>query len=265
MDNRPFVKGSPDRYQSAWNQRTQVFCVQLLGGFTLGSLLLLPVIYYLIDFKRWRALGTGGTPPTFRGYVKIKRWGYYNLWRRNDLKDVSMLPTNGPAYLNHDLVPCRSGRRPTMTQWALPQRQWPEPITSEALERLNNLMKDFAAKHVKYLRHGPSKTEGGTGPAIYVLPDVKHINPLASKIFYEVAHVHPSDHSLHVYLSALDARLVIQQGWGRRFPIDWLAPASWIMVYAPRDEGDLEVIERIVKAAGLFATGGDLGESDSLD
>lgn len=77
-----------------------------------------------------------------------------------------------------------------------------------------------------YIETRPSKTEGGTGPAVYVKPDVETINPFAHKIFFEVAHVHPADNSLHVYVSPLDAKLVIERGWGQRFPVIWLAPPS---------------------------------------
>jgi hypothetical protein len=106
-----------------------------------------------------------------------------------------------------------------------------------------------------YIETRPSKTEGGTGPAIYVKPDVKTINPVAHKIFYEVAHVHPKDNSLHVYVSPRDARTVIEKGWGQRFPVTWLAPPSWIMVYAPRDAKEVEVVKEIVRAAVCFAVG----------
>ena len=77
-------------------------------------------------------------------------------------------------------------------------------------------MQEFAATapYSQYIETRPSKTEGGTGPAIYVKPDVKTINPVAHKIFYEVAHVHPAENSLHVYASPQDAKLVMKRGWG---------------------------------------------------
>lgn len=118
-------------------------------------------------------------------------------------------------------------------------------------------MHDVAASpaYAPYISTGPSKTEGGTGAAIYVKPDVEGMNPDAGKIFYEVAHVHPSDSSLHVYLAPRDARLVVQSGWGVRFPVPWLAPSSWVMVWAPRDEGEVGVVRGIVGAGGSFAVG----------
>lgn len=108
----------------------------------------------------------------------------------------------------------------------------------------------------------PSKTEGGTGAAIYVNSDVPTINPSAHKIFYEVAHVHPAENSLHVHVSPRDARLVLKRGWGQRFSVTWLAPPSWIMVYAPRNEEEVEVVREIVRTAVCFAVGKDVGGKD---
>ena len=130
------------------------------------------------------------------------------------------------------------------------------------MAELNNLMQTFAstAPFSEYIETRPSKTEGGTGPAIYVKPAVKTINPVAHKIFYEVAHVHPADHSLHVYVSPTDAKTVVGRGWGQRFPVTWLAPPSWIMVYAPRDERELEVVKEIVRAAVCHAVGMEVSD-----
>jgi hypothetical protein len=136
----------------------------------------------------------------------------------------------------------------------------PEKISPEAASSLQNLMQEFAstAPYSSYIETRPSKTEGGTGPAIYVNPDVKTINPAAHKIFYELAHVHPSENSLHVYVSPRDAKLVMKRGWGQRFPVTWLAPPSWMMVYAPRTEEEVEVVREIVRAAVCFAVGENL-------
>jgi hypothetical protein len=122
-------------------------------------------------------------------------------------------------------------------------------------------MHEFAntAAYSKYIETRPSKTEGGTGPAIYVKPDIKTINPVAHKIFYEVAHVHPAENSLHVYVSPQDAKLVMKRGWGQRFPVTWLAPPSWIMVYAPRNEEEVEIVREIVRAAVCHAVGINVG------
>lgn len=207
--------------------------------------------------RRSHSTGTGGTPPTLQGYLKIQRWGLYLLYKRQNLLDPAPIPETGTAYIKPGKIPERAGCPPKIIRWTLPQRQYPQPITKNTLDELNNLMQTFAntAPYSAYIETRPSKTEGGTGPAIYVKPDVKTINPMAHKIFYEVAHVHPKDNSLHFYVSPKDAKTVVSRCWGQRFPVTWLAPPSWIMVYAPRDEMELEVVKEIVRAAVCYAVG----------
>ncbi|KAF2260580.1 hypothetical protein CC78DRAFT_536334 [Lojkania enalia] len=214
------------------------------------------VVWY--DFWAWKMTGTGGTPPTWKGYWKIRRWGLWLLLHPQNLHDTSQIPSDGPSYLT--TLPRRPGARPNITRWTLPQRQQREPITPPAHESLFSLMQHFAtaSPFAPYITSALSKTEGGTGPAIYVNRDVKSINPAAHKFFYEVAHVHPTENSLHVYCSPRDARKVLEFGWGMRFPASWLAPPSWIMVFAPRDEGEVEVVRGIVRAAVCFAVGRDV-------
>ncbi|KAF2830835.1 hypothetical protein CC86DRAFT_367494 [Ophiobolus disseminans] len=214
-------------------------------------------VAFWLDFKSWQSSGTGGTPPTLQGYLKIRRWGLYLLYKRQNLLDSSAIPESGASYIKPQKVPNRVGTRPSLTRWTLPQRQLPEKITPAASSTLQNLMQEFAhtPPFSTFIETRPSKTEGGTGPAIYVKPSVASINPVAHKIFYEVAHVHPSENSLHVYVSPQDAKLVMKRGWGQRFPVTWLAPPSWIMVYAPRTEEEVEVVREIVRAAVCFAVG----------
>jgi hypothetical protein len=58
----------------------------------------------------------------------------------------------------------------------------------------------------------------------------------------------------------VDAKLVIERGWGQRFGLSGtVLPVTYVMVYAPRqgeeEEGDLNVVERIVGAAVKFMLG----------
>jgi hypothetical protein len=209
--------------------------------------------------------GTGGTPPTLQGYLKIRRWGLYLLYKQQNLLDPSPISDTGNSYIKPARIPERNGIPPQLTRWTLPQRQHLQPITPDASSTLHSLMHTFAntQPYSTYIETRPSKTEDGTGPAIYVKPDVKTINPVAHKIFYEVAHVHPKDNSLHVYVSPRDARTVIEKGWGQRFPVTWLAPPSWIMVYAPRDAEEVEVVKEIVRAAVCFAVGTGVSDEKS--
>jgi len=67
----------------------------------------------------------------------------------------------------------------------------------------------------------------------------------------EVAHVHPSDGSMHMIFSARDARMVIEAGWGECHPLAGRLnlPDTYILVYPPRDEGEIAVTARLLEAA----------------
>jgi hypothetical protein len=69
--------------------------------------------------------------------------------------------------------------------------------------------------------------------------------------------VHPAENSLHVWLSGPDARLVVEKGWGERFPLSAMGMChpSWVMVYAPRDAEEVKTVEEIVKAGVGYLTG----------
>jgi hypothetical protein len=138
----------------------------------------------------------------------------------------------------------------------MPHRQVPEPITEAAKTKLYHLMSRLQAEHPDLLTVSPSKTEGGTADAIYAVRDLETLNPIAKdpQLDHEIAHAHHADHSLHVWLADRDARRVVEADWGQRFPLRFVR-SGWIMVYAPRDEAEVDVVENIVKAGIAFITG----------
>lgn len=66
---------------------------------------------------------------------------------------------------------------------------------------------------------------------------------------------------MHLNLHPDDAKIVLEKGWGERHPLakgGWMTqyvPRTFVMVYAPRDRGELEVVGRIVEAAGFWVSG----------
>jgi hypothetical protein len=173
----------------------------------------------------------------------------------NDLLDPSPLSANGPSYLHGPILP-RAGSRPKIMSRIMPQRQHPEPIDTETRSRLQSLMRDLALSHPHLVETRPSHTEGKSTDGLYALKDLDTLNPLAKdKILdHEIAHAHPADNSLHVWLSDPDARSVIEAGWGQRFPLTFVQ-RGWVMVYAPRTDAELEVVEEIVRAGIGWITG----------
>ena len=80
----------------------------------------------------------------------------------------------------------------------------------------------------------------------------------------EFAHLHPApEGSLHAALPPPWAAEAIEQGWAEIHPIARLGliPGNVVMLYAPRDEGEVAVVLELVRAALAFARGelrGDL-------
>lgn len=138
----------------------------------------------------------------------------------------------------------------------MPQRQHPEPIEPSTRESLQSLVRRMASSHPEILEARPSHTEGKSTDGLYARKDIPTLNPAArDKILdHEIAHAHPADNSLHVWLSDADARKVIESGWGQRFPLAFVH-SGWTMVYAPRNDAELGVVEEIVKAGVGWVTG----------
>ncbi|KAK5653621.1 hypothetical protein OQA88_8650 [Cercophora sp. LCS_1] len=173
-----------------------------------------------------------------------------------DLLDPSPLPTTGPSYLSSPLPP-RAGGRARIMPRIMPQRQVPEPIEPSTRVHLQSLVSRLAAEHPGMLEAKPSHTEGRSTAGLYALAGVPTLNIQArddKQLAREIAHAHPADNSLHVWLSGPDARKVIEARWGQRFPLSFVN-SGWTMVYAPRTDAEMAVVERIVKAGVAWVTG----------
>eukprot|EP01099_Mayorella_cantabrigiensis_P007867 TRINITY_DN7154_c0_g1_i1.p1 TRINITY_DN7154_c0_g1~~TRINITY_DN7154_c0_g1_i1.p1 ORF type:complete len:287 (+),score=17.67 TRINITY_DN7154_c0_g1_i1:85-861(+) len=220
------------------------------------------VLWVISDFRAWKAFGTGGTPPTWSGYWRMTkiRVNRILLFGKDDLTDPSSLSTNGPTYLDPAKIPTREGARPKTQSRTMPQRQIPygKNIVAEGVrDRVDNLVATFAAKYPDILELRPSKTEGGSTDAIYANPNLQTLTPRTKSnpiLGTEIAHAHPAEGSLHLWLTEKDARTVVEKGWGERFPLSFI-DKGWIMVYAPRTIAEVEVVEVIVKAAISHVTG----------
>jgi hypothetical protein len=92
--------------------------------------------------------------------------------------------------------------------------------------------------------------------ALVLAPGVATGPPEAFLIEREFAHLHPApDHSLHAMLPTATATEAVAAGWAEPHPVALrgLIPPTAVMLYAPRDEAELDVIERLVRASHAFA------------
>jgi Family of unknown function (DUF5519) len=82
--------------------------------------------------------------------------------------------------------------------------------------------------------------------------------PEAFMIGAEFAHLHPgADQSLHAMLPPELAEGAVAAGWAEVHPVArrGLIPANAVMLYAPRDDAEREVVESLLRASHSFARG----------
>jgi hypothetical protein len=95
------------------------------------------------------------------------------------------------------------------------------------------------------------------GARALVLADDEPTGPAdAFLIGREFAHLHPSpDHSLHAMLPPDIVTAAIEAGWAENHPVALrgLIPRTAVMLYAPRDETELSVIETLIRESHAFA------------
>lgn len=209
------------------------------------------------DYTAWRSFGTGGTPPTPSGYWRMTKIRVNHMLSGDDLRDASKLKSGGPSYLSADFKSKhpRHSARPRIMGRTMPQRQHPlkpSEVDAGVKEAVDNMIGTMYRAHTQLLELKPSKTEGGSVDAIYAKPDLATLNPIALEprnrlLDKEIAHAHPADGSLHVWLSEADAKTVVESGWGERFPLKFV-DKGWTLLYAPRTMEEVKAVEEIVKA-----------------
>jgi hypothetical protein len=80
--------------------------------------------------------------------------------------------------------------------------------------------------------------------------------PEAFLIGREFAHLHPApDHSLHAMLPPDVVAEAVDAGWAEVHPVARMGmiPSTAVMLYAPRDETELAVVETLIRSSHAFA------------
>jgi hypothetical protein len=221
---------------------------------TLVALAPLPWIIHN-DYENFISLGPGGTPATFFGYLTIT---YLRLFALSDPYTPATLseqvyPTVGYYQRAHSWLPKRNGPRPKIAGIA-PHRQINQSGCKEMYQMLRKSLQNVAIKYPDSYRIGQSCFEK-KGLALFAR------EPINSTCRGEICHIHHSDRSMHMNLHPDDAKVVLEKGWGERHPLargGWMkayVPREFIMVYAPRDRIELDVVCRIIEAAGYWVSG----------
>lgn len=150
----------------------------------------------------------------------------------------------------------------------LPARRGPRPGTHKGLphQQLNqqphdDRLRDALAQRVFALpgvREEPSAISVPGARALVLDASGARGPREAFLVGQEFAHLHPgADRSLHLALPEATATVACEAGWAELHPLaaTGVLPRTIVMVYAPRDMAEVEVVAGIVEASHRFATG----------
>ncbi len=197
------------------------------------------------DYRAWLALGRGGLPANPFGWLAAS---YFRL-RSNDPLDTSTLEDDDAASAALIGIPSRTGPRPRMAAWPIPNRQIDQAVDAATQTRLSAAFDDEAARRREQLGYRLSHFEKRNQALTLLQPAPGHAD--AAKSHGEIAHMH-DDGSMHMIFSKADARLVIERGWGERHPsvgVLRALPLTYLYVYPPRNAAELAVVERLLEAS----------------
>ena len=119
-------------------------------------------------------------------------------------------------------------------------------------------MAELAKSNPRFIKSGSSKIEGGSA-ALFVY-DFSPNHAYYTKIPDEFFHFHAAaEGSAHAFLSATDASLVIERGWAERHSLAGRGlgiPSTYVMIFAPRNDEEVDTVIMIAKAAARYALEG---------
>ena len=148
-------------------------------------------------------------------------------------------------------LPQRAGARPRTTPTNPHTQLDQQPTDSHLIEELAR--RAFALPGVV---EEPSGISVPGARALVLAPGEAAGPPEAFLIDREFAHLHPDpDHSLHAMVPTETVTEAVAAGWAEPHPVALrgLIPPNAVMLYAPRDEGEVDVIERLIRASHAFA------------
>lgn len=152
-----------------------------------------------------------------------------------------------------DSIPNRDGERPVTTNTNPHTQLNQQPSDLSHIESLKKWAFDLS-----HIERRPSAISVPGAVAMCMKDGHTCDSCNAFMVGTEFAHFHPSpDHSMHLGLSKTDAEIIISRGWGEWHPLikRGFLPPNIIMMYAPRNEEELEVAKFILGRSYDYAQG----------
>lgn len=207
------------------------------------------IVWARLDYQAWVGLGLGGLPHNPLGWAAMTA---LRLLKRDARKAQALKAVlhkdDDRAYLGNMIR--RAGQRPLVPPHPIPQRQLTDLPDAHIRQDLELLFERHVKADSSLLTWARSAFEKQHRAIALKHPECGWA--CAQRWHGEVAHIHPSDGSMHMILSPSDAAQVVEKGWGELHTLSGrlgLLPPSYTFVYAPRTAEDVEAIESILRAA----------------
>lgn len=209
------------------------------------------------NYRAFYSLGHSGLGQGLSGWLiatSLKPLGRQTLTTEEYDKD----PNQDVFLKDPASIPERRGARP-LTGWHFtPHRQINRIPTQKVAERLDSIFKTHANANSNLVDVVRSPHERVID-AMIIKPSIPSPHKVADDAIREIAHVHPADHSVHAVLAPQDCKTIIERGWGERHPLSGVnrfipLPKEYLIIYAPRDDEELDVVERIIVASIGYMT-----------
>ncbi|KAF1996208.1 hypothetical protein P154DRAFT_525777 [Amniculicola lignicola CBS 123094] len=219
------------------------------------------------DYQTFISYGPGGLPHNVIGWIGARVLALVSREQLSpSIYDNKSLPyADEPGCLLPGFPPRRTPPRPQLGKHVVPQRQLQQlpgaDIKAKFIERYSQLGEQAQAKGLVELRKSVLEREH---TAFFVSPAVKG-NTIVEDTKGEFSHVHTGiDATCHVILHPSDCKAVLEAGWGQRHGLAGVTllkkiagvslPVTYILIYAPRTEAEVEVVLTIVEASISFMT-----------
>ena len=150
-------------------------------------------------------------------------------------------------------LPTREGPTPRTTT-SPPHQQLDQTPSPESHAALKARAFDFPS-----VERRPSIISVPGAEALWLTEEPEERCAHAFMVGNEFAHVHPPyDGSLHMMLPRPIVHQVLEGGWGELHPLalEGLIPPTAVMIFGPRDDGEVDVVLGLIGASHRFAMGG---------
>ncbi|KAI1134850.1 hypothetical protein F5Y05DRAFT_192833 [Hypoxylon sp. FL0543] len=214
------------------------------------------------DYNEWYALGPNGMPHNLFGYLvqsAIHPFARLDVREPAPYDQAKLSKRYGPlslrSFLDTPLKP-RKGERPEVPLYVAPQRQTTQQVTPAMRAKQEAFMHALAAANPSLIQVKPSNLEGPLFNGLW-LADGIPLRDEIKRMNGEFAHPH-GEGSTHLVLSLVDAAAAIESGWAERHRMSGVGPmAPWgfVLIYAPRDDEELDLWKKVVVASARYVLG----------